>query len=177
MSFTAVETAGGSRPRIRCSGPFGHRPRQAKTAWPLALWSEPRAANWAAHDVMAGPLLRRLGWNRYQRNSSKRSCRSSCGAEMRLSRRRVFRGTPAAARSPGCAFGDGCARPGCGLDLPGTEGSGGAGTPGNRGLVFGCAGQSALRQLTSWSWRLCPFGQWGLKSRQVSHLRHNSGET
>ncbi|MFN4225309.1 MAG: phage portal protein [Hyphomonas sp.] len=36
--------------------PFGPKPREAKTAVPLALLSEPRAANWGARD--AGALIR-----------------------------------------------------------------------------------------------------------------------
>lgn len=35
--------------------PFGIKARDTKAAWPLALLSEPRAANWGARD--AGALI------------------------------------------------------------------------------------------------------------------------
>ena len=48
--------------------PFGRKPREAKAAVPLALLSEPRAANWGARD--AGALIR----DGYLRNAVANRC-------------------------------------------------------------------------------------------------------
>lgn len=53
---------------MKWNWPFGNTAREAKTAWPLALLSEPRAANWGARD--AGALIR----DGYLRNAVAYRC-------------------------------------------------------------------------------------------------------
>jgi HK97 family phage portal protein len=53
---------------MKWNWPFGNPAREAKIAWPLALLSEPRAANWGARD--AGALIR----DGYLRNAVAYRC-------------------------------------------------------------------------------------------------------
>ncbi|MDP1554597.1 MAG: phage portal protein, partial [Hyphomonas sp.] len=53
---------------MKWTWPFGNPAREAKIAWPLALLSEPRAANWGARD--AGALIR----DGYLRNAVAYRC-------------------------------------------------------------------------------------------------------
>jgi phage portal protein BeeE len=53
---------------MKWTWPFGNPAREAKTAWPLAMLSEQRAANWGARD--AGALIR----DGYLRNAVAYRC-------------------------------------------------------------------------------------------------------
>jgi phage portal protein BeeE len=81
---------------MKLTWPFGPRTRGAKTAWPLALLSEPGAANWGARD--AGALIR----DGYLRNAVAYRCvRMVAEAAASIPLKTAHEGAAALLRRPG----------------------------------------------------------------------------
>ncbi|MBA3068906.1 MAG: phage portal protein [Hyphomonas sp.] len=80
---------------MKWTWPFGNPAREAKTAWPLAMLSEPRAASWGARD--AGALIR----DGYLRNAVAYRCaRMVAEAAASIPLKTAHRGAGALLRRP-----------------------------------------------------------------------------
>ncbi|MFN7164209.1 MAG: phage portal protein [Hyphomonas sp.] len=81
---------------MKWTWPFSNPARETKTAWPVALLSEPRAANWGARD--AGALIR----DGYLRNAVAYRCvRMVAEAAASIPLKTAHQGAAALLRQPG----------------------------------------------------------------------------